>query len=637
MSFYRSLTFDHTQVPSDQTNFPVLFQGLFSYLATVANGGKVQNASGYDIYFSTDTSGEAVLPFERVHWNATTGACEFWIQVPTLTHSASLVIYLQYGNATISTDQSNTTGTWDSNYVGVYHFGDGTTLNVNDSTGNANNGTAVNTPTAVNDGIGGSGSGGGGSVGFAETSDQYINLGTGSSLNITGNLTLEAWAKITTGGLTFDAIVSNLDASSQNGYFFFIGISGADGGLNLCNAGAAKGASGRSVTVTNWQYYVGTYDTSNIRFYTDATLDATTAAASAIGSAAGQAAYIGSYITSGFQFNGSIDEVRISKTNRSADWITTQYNMTHSPSGFVSIGSEQVGATPINENLSDSFTFSDSIAELFNLGFAPADTNASNWGDAIAFNLQIPGIGFIDDQSGNWGDALALEMNFNPTFSDGFIFNDFQQPASTMDAFNDTLALSDSSFAQLEIQVPLGDSFTWTDSTLVVGSVLVHESDQFTWTDVVAYYVPLYLMFTDFFIWRDGQTVKWSSVLPPLSDQLVLSDGVIVNNAPFWTPVNELLSDTLALSDTIQLQSLVTFSLSDDFAFSDRVQDANVYNPFNQLFTENLDYYQDSVLYILEGELLQFADSFTFNDSVLVTNGTSFNNYIRRYLNDEPT
>ena len=635
MSFYRSLTFDHTQVPSDQTNFPVLFQGLFSYLATVANGGKVQNASGYDIYFSTDTSGEAVLPFERVHWNATTGACEFWIQVPTLTHSASLVIYLQYGNATISTDQSNTTGTWDSNYVGVYHFGDGTTLSVADSTGNANNGTNHG-GTALNDGIGGSGSGGGGSIAFASASSQYVDLGNAASLNITGNITIEYWGKLSAGSSGTLIALTNLTSPGVNGYISAVGVSGGNGFLYLYTTSSGPGVQGRTVTITNWNNFAQTFDGSDLRAYTDGALDNTQATTQGSGSAISNS-YIGcAYTTTDF-WNGSIDELRISKAQRSSDWLKTQYNMTSSPSGFVSIGSEQVGATPINENLSDSFTFSDSVAELYDLGFAPSDTNASNWGDAIAFNLQIPGIGFIDDQSGNWGDALALEMDFNPTFTDGFIFNDYQQPASTMDAFNDTLALSDSSFAQLEIQVPLGDSFTWTDSTLVVGFVLAHESDQFTWTDAVAYYVPLYLMFTDFFIWRDGQTVKWSSVLPPLSDQLVLSDGVIVNNAPFWTPVNELLSDALALSDTIQLQSLVTFSLSDDFAFSDQVQDANIYNPFNQLFTENLDYYQDSVLYIVEGELLQLADSFTFNDSVLVTNGTSFNNYIRRYLNDEPT
>ena len=39
-SYARTITIAHAEVPNtDQTNFPVLFSGTYSYLATTSNGG----------------------------------------------------------------------------------------------------------------------------------------------------------------------------------------------------------------------------------------------------------------------------------------------------------------------------------------------------------------------------------------------------------------------------------------------------------------------------------------------------------------------------------------------------------------------------------------------------------------------
>src|SRR6202023_984049 len=61
----RAITLDHTKVPNtDQSNFPVLISGTYSYLATVANGGKAQNVNGYDIIFTDDAPGSTRLDHE---------------------------------------------------------------------------------------------------------------------------------------------------------------------------------------------------------------------------------------------------------------------------------------------------------------------------------------------------------------------------------------------------------------------------------------------------------------------------------------------------------------------------------------------------------------------------------------------
>jgi len=50
---------------------------------------------------------------------------------------------------------------------------------------------------------------------------------------------------------------------------------------------------------------------------------------------------IGNYGGSGEYFGGTLDEMRISSTALSADWITTEYNNQSSTSTFYSVGSAQ--------------------------------------------------------------------------------------------------------------------------------------------------------------------------------------------------------------------------------------------------------------------------------------------------------
>src|SRR5712692_7356250 len=55
-SYRQTITIHPANVPNtDQVNFPMLISGTYSYLATTANGGNVQNANGYDLVFTSDT------------------------------------------------------------------------------------------------------------------------------------------------------------------------------------------------------------------------------------------------------------------------------------------------------------------------------------------------------------------------------------------------------------------------------------------------------------------------------------------------------------------------------------------------------------------------------------------------------
>ena len=126
-NYSRSITIADGQVPSTQTNFPVLFNSTDPLLKTTANGGHVTNANGYDIIFTSDAAGAQPLPFEIESYSGSTGTLIAWVQVPTLSSATNTVIYLFYGNSSITTSQANQTAVWDSNFKGVWHLPNGTT------------------------------------------------------------------------------------------------------------------------------------------------------------------------------------------------------------------------------------------------------------------------------------------------------------------------------------------------------------------------------------------------------------------------------------------------------------------------------------------------------------------------------
>src|SRR5712692_2468106 len=186
-AYERSISIDHTKVPnSDRNNFPLFISGTYSYLATAANGGDVQNSNGYDVIFTSDSGCATKLNHEVESYNATTGAVQYWVRVPAVSHTSDTVIYICYGNASISTSQENKNGVWDSSFLNVLHFGDGTTFNGTDSTSDSNTGT-LESPASV----------AGGKIGgaiYSSTGDVNRAHGYNHGSN---NVTLSAWVKTT--------------------------------------------------------------------------------------------------------------------------------------------------------------------------------------------------------------------------------------------------------------------------------------------------------------------------------------------------------------------------------------------------------------------------------------------------------
>lgn len=127
---------------------------------TTGNGGEVQNTVTQtvgnraltvpaDLIFTSDSAGTMLLSWEWETYNASTGAVNVWIGIPSA--AVGTVVYAWYGQATVTTLQTTPTLTWSAAYLGVWHMSEnpaGTAPQLNDSTTNVNHGTTAGSMTA---------------------------------------------------------------------------------------------------------------------------------------------------------------------------------------------------------------------------------------------------------------------------------------------------------------------------------------------------------------------------------------------------------------------------------------------------------------------------------------------------------
>ena len=337
-TYRRTITIDESKVSgsSDFTDFTILVSGTYAYLKTTANGGNVTNSSGYDIKF--ETTGGTTLDYERERYIATTGEVIFWVQIPTLSYNTNTDIYMYYNNSSVSTDQSNKTGTWESSYVCVYHLPDGSTLSGADSTSNGITLTATG-PTALS-----GGKVGGGAQQSSPASYNGLWSGTiGSNLQLYSG-SFGGWIKTSSPGASYRGIFG-----VQGAYGMFL-VSNVFGMYSWGN-GAFR-STGTSLNDGNWHQVYAVFDhnvSNGSKLYIDGALSLTTTITVQSFSANLTAFIVAS---AGQELTGHLDELRVENVKRSDDFVATQYNTQNSPATFYSVGSEQTSGGGGSSNAS---------------------------------------------------------------------------------------------------------------------------------------------------------------------------------------------------------------------------------------------------------------------------------------------
>ncbi len=345
----KAVTINHTDVSgaASLTNFPMLFSVTDANLRTVANGGGVGNADGSDILF-TAADGVTKLNHELESYNGTTGQVIAWVQIPALSPTTDTVVYLYYGNAGAA-NQANAGGVWDSNFKGVWHFANGTTLSVADSTANGNNGTN-NGIVATAGQVDGGASLNGSSNYMAIPAASYPGYPNSGSTS-TYVQTTEVWFKTGSGGVILGQDDGTRVGAGPGGWVSALYI---DTGGKLRASLFYHGTAGAQIVTpasyndNNWHHLVDVYNTGTESLYVDGVL--------AGSQTAGEVGYSGVYSyslgvgesigwTNGnsgwFYWNGALDELRISNAARSSDWIKTEFNNQSAPTEFIAVGPNQ--------------------------------------------------------------------------------------------------------------------------------------------------------------------------------------------------------------------------------------------------------------------------------------------------------
>lgn len=156
--------------------------------------------------------------------------------------------------------------------------------------------------------------------------DDRVDCGNDASLQITNQLTLEAWIYANSWKINvFEGCIINKEQNVPDyGYMIRVGQLGRLG-FNLGNGSWHEIVSDPLLSLNTWHHVAATYDGSKMRLFIDGNPVDSLNLSISIGNAANDL-FIGDWYSSGRNFNGKIDEVRIWNVARTKAEIQAAMN-----------------------------------------------------------------------------------------------------------------------------------------------------------------------------------------------------------------------------------------------------------------------------------------------------------------------
>jgi len=328
--YRKKITINHSQVAGALVNFPILVSMADSDLSVHAQ------FDGDDILFM-DGSGVANKLYHEIEkFDSSNGELTTWVNIELMNSNVDTIIYLYYGNSDCI-NQENAAGTWDSNYIHIWHLGEDLTDSKGKSNGN-NHGSSIST----------------GKIGDARDLERddgdYIDFGDMAQPGdgLLSSITFEAWIKPES--LPCE-IADKYDADRDKcSYEIVVNIDGKLIVYAYPWYGRYTGNYTEPGTVTagNWYYISGLYDLAGSHNKVDLFLNGSEISSSLDSN--GEVDYminvditddLGRKKAALHYGDGIFDEVRWSKILRSKEWIETTYNTINDSSNFLSIGPEE--------------------------------------------------------------------------------------------------------------------------------------------------------------------------------------------------------------------------------------------------------------------------------------------------------
>ena len=318
------ISIDHNDIDSDLHNFPILI-----YLSSSSGRNNEDVSFVFDEVGSnsskiavTTSDGTTQCYVEIEKWDDVNEQAWLWVKVPTIKNATDTDLYLYYDADHVdntayvgNTNSTPSENVWDSHFKLVSHMKDDPDAsNVRDSTSNNNDGAkkAANNPMQAD-----------GKIGEAQDfSDDHVNCGTSSSLNIQHTLTIEAWVNPN----SLSAVHQNSIVDRGSSYWFLILIGDTLAFLRY-KGGFAVFSTIATIPTGTFTHVAVTYNNSaldEVKLYINGQLSREGSMNGPIDSSA-SAVLIGDRGSGVHPFDGIIDEVRIADVVRSNAWIKASH------------------------------------------------------------------------------------------------------------------------------------------------------------------------------------------------------------------------------------------------------------------------------------------------------------------------
>lgn len=393
--YRRQIVIDHTKVSGTQTGFVLLVD--------LTDGGLVgkAQADGDDFVFTDADS--AKINHEIELYDGNVGGLLAWVCVPSVSSTQDTIIYLYYGNPAADNQEAPEV-VWDSGYQMVLHLSEAIGVQF-DSTAYGNDASPAG---GVSQGISGMVDG----ADSFDGSNDYLSVVHSSGLTgYATSFSASFWLKLddTTRRQT---ILNKYDTAGNQRAWYVEFLTHAAYGKVLDFFASQDGVAARdwyapfSPTAGVWYNVVVVWQANSVpKFYINGVQVSTigTGTIASIYNNAGAPLFVGRSYTTGRYLDGGLDEVCISSSARSAQWIRTTYNSQVSPSAFYSVGPEEVwgsckpsisNATPAEEavnvytNPALSVSIADPESDLLILRF---ETDATGTWEVIKVFTLVPG------------------------------------------------------------------------------------------------------------------------------------------------------------------------------------------------------------------------------------------------------
>ena len=265
-----------------------LTQGNFSFDQALKNGADIR---------IVDTDDKTPLKYHIENFDASTGIANVWVEVPALNGGEKKKLWIYFGNDK-SPVGDDIKGTFDPDYLLVYHFSEAVGQPAGDKTANANN--SANPLFSVNDAsVIGRGTRFGGQGGLTVSESPSLAMAAG------GQFSASAWVKPA-------QLAGQVTLLSRGAL-----VIGLNNGVPFASLGGAQAQARVALKQAGWNFVAVTCDGTALKLYVDG-IEAASVPTSMPA--------LSGPIAIGSNFNGEMDELRLSKVARSANLILATAN-----------------------------------------------------------------------------------------------------------------------------------------------------------------------------------------------------------------------------------------------------------------------------------------------------------------------